>query len=376
MDYTLGGFYFDENSIYGTHQDLWYAAGPGNLDFLGQDPIPAHDKAGFLHTVWHLFDRFDLTAGVRYTSQDKDYTYTRVNTTGGTGGGAALVGSLNGVTGTYAANRWDYRGNLSYRFTDDFMGYAQVSTGFKGGGVNPRPFFPFQAIKFNPETVTSYEVGIKTSWFDHKLRFNLDGYYSKYKDIQLALLNCSFLNPPGFPIPPALTPCALPFNAGDADIKGVELEIASHPFAGFEIDLSGSYLDFKYTSLSSYPTGVTLGMTTPYTPKYQGSAGIEYHFDLGGAGSITPRLDASARSEIYTNAVNGPNNRVAGYTLYNARIVWKPAKDDWQVALEALNLGNKLYYLNVFDLSAVGAGSVAGTPGQPFQIAVEVKHTM
>jgi iron complex outermembrane receptor protein len=372
VDYTLGGFYFRENTIYGTHQDLWYAAGPGVLDFVGDDPVLAHDKAGFLHTDWHLTKQLDLIGAVRYTKQDKDYTYVRVNPEGGLGGGAALVSGLNGFTGTYSGSKVDYRGDLDFHLTDDLMAYAQVSTGFKGGGVNPRPFFTFQAIGFNPETVTNYEVGIKSTWFDHQLRANIDGYFANYKDIQLALLNCDFLNPPGFP--PGL-PCALPFNAGNAHIKGVELELEAHPFAGLEIDASGSYLDFNYTSLSSYPTGVTLGMTTPFTPKWQGSAGVQYHIPLGAWGTITPRLDANTRSEVWTNAVNGPLNRIGGYTVYNARITAKPEKGDWEFSLEALNLTDKFYYVNVFDLTGAGGGSVTGTPNPPLEVALEIKHT-
>jgi iron complex outermembrane recepter protein len=374
LDYTLGGFYFNERSVYGTHQDLWYAAGPGALDFLGNDPVPAHDRAGFLHTVWHLLPKLDFTAAVRYTSQNKDYTYSRTNPEGGTGGSAALVGPLNGFTGTYSDSKVDYRGDIDFHFTDDVMAYAQVSTGFKGGGVNPRPFFTFQAVKFNPETVTNYEVGIKSSWFEHTLRANLDGYFANYRDIQLALLNCSFLNPP--PLAGIPLPCALPFNAGNAHIKGIELELEEHPWAGLQIDVSGSYLDFNYTSLSSYPTGVTLGMTTPFTPKWQGSAGIQYHIPMADLGSFTPRVDVNSRSQIYTNSVNGPLNLIGGYTILNARFTWQPMKDNWNVALEALNLGGKTYFLNKFDLTGAGGGTVTGTPAPPREIALEVKHTM
>jgi iron complex outermembrane receptor protein len=374
LDYTLGGFYFRQLSVYGTHQDLWYAAGPGGLDFLGQDPIPAHDRAGFLHTIWHLASKLDLTADVRYTTQDKDYTYSRLNPQGGTGGSAALVGPLNGFTGHYSASKVDYRGDIDFHFTDDVMGYAQVTTGFKGGGVNPRPFFTFQAVHFNPETVRNYEVGIKSAWLNHTLLVNLDGYFADYKDIQLTLLSCPFLNPP--PLAGAPLPCALPFNAGKGHIKGVELEFEEHPFAGLEINGSASYLNFNYTSLSSYPTGVNLEMRPPFTAKWQGSLGIQYRIEAGDLGSLTPRFDANTRSDIYTNPVNSPLNHIGGYTILNGRLTWQPKKDNWQVSLEALNLGGKFYYLNKFDLTGAGAGTVTGTPAPPREVAIEVKHTM
>ncbi len=371
LDYTIGGFYFNELTTYGTHQDLWYAVFPGALDFLGDDPVSAKDKAGFLQTVWHLTDKLNFIAGVRYTSQSKDYTYVRVNPEGGTAGSAFLVGGLNGVTGRYSADKTDYRADIDYQWTDSLMTYAEVSTGFKGGGVNPRPFYAFQAVPFQPETVTTYEVGIKSQWFNNTLRANLDGYYSQYKEIQLALLNCDFLNPPGFPPD---QPCALPFNAGDADIKGIELEVEEH-LGGLEIDASGDYLDFKYTSIvNPPPTGVTLGMVTPFTPEWQGHAGIQYRIPLGSWGTVTPRLDADMRTEVWSGAVNAPTNHIGGYTLYNARVTWKPDQGNWEASLLALNLTDHFYYLNVFDLTGAGAGSVTGTPGPPLEVAIEIKH--
>ena len=374
LDYTLGGFYFDEITVYGSHEDLWFAAGPGVLNFLSSDPVPARDEAAFLHTVWHVTDKLNLIAGVRQTLQSKDYTYVRVNPEGGTGGSASLVGSLTGVTGHYSASKTDYRADLDYQWTDKLMTYAQISTGFKGGGVNPRPFFAFQAVPFPPETVTTYETGIKSEWFNSRVRLNLDGYYSKYNDIQLTLMNCGFLNPPGFAIPPAATPCLLPYNTGDANIKGVELEVQARPVAGLEIGASGTYLSFKYASLSGL-TGVTPLMTTPFTPEWQGLLSVQYRIPMGSNGSITPRLDATLRTDIYTNAVNAPTNHLGGYTLYNAHITWKPEQGNWEASVLAKNLTNHFYYLNSSATSpALVAGPSRATPAAPLEVALEIKH--
>jgi iron complex outermembrane recepter protein len=317
--------------------------------------------------------KLDFTVGLRYTSQDKDYHYVRLNPQGTTGGSASLVSGLNGVTGHYSGNRFDYRGNISYHLTDQVMAYGQVSTGFKGGGVNPRPFYQPQAIHFNPETLTNYELGFKSSWLDNRVRFNIDGYFSQYRDIQLALLNCGFI--PGIGTQFG-SPCALPYNAGDAHVKGVEVETQAR-FGGFQFDMSGSYIDFKYVYLNPN-SGVTPGMITPFTPKWQGNAGVQYTVTMpfGGGPSLTGRLDASTRSQVYTNAINDNYNRIAGYTTYNAHLVWDSPKSDWQVILQALNLTGKRYFLNVFDLAAAGGGSVAANPGPPMELDIGVKHSL
>ena len=405
MNYTLGGYFFRELSTYASHQDLWYAtaggepnfgfppflglvepAGPlpvgfynGELDFIQDDPVLAHDRAGYLHTVWHLTGKLDLTLGARYTSQDKTYNYVRVNPEGGTNGSAALVGSLNGIVGNYYMNRWDYRADVDYRFTSALMAYAQVSTGFKGGGVNPRPFFAAQAIPFKPETLTNYEIGVKSQWFDNHLRANLDGYFAQYRSIQETLLNCGDIA--GIPADFG-APCALPFNAGSAHEKGVEFETQGQ-WGGFEFDGTMSYLNFEYVSLYGYDaltgvnpvSGITPDMVTPFTSKWQGGVGVQYTWPIGNAGAITARVDGSTRSGFYSSALNTSLNHIGGYTFYNAHLTYQPSAADWQATLQVLNFTDKFYYLNSFDLTQADGASVVGTPAPPVEIDLELKYT-
>ncbi|MGH8148997.1 MAG: TonB-dependent receptor [Steroidobacteraceae bacterium] len=378
LDYTIGGFYFRELSVYGTHQDLDYVGAEegfpvGAFDFLGQDPILAHDKAGFIHTDWHLTKALDLILGGRYTSQDKSYTYTRESPTGVSVGPstAFAVASLNGVVGNYSASRVDYRADLDYHWTQAIMTYAEVSTGFKGGGVNPRPFNPAQALHFNPETLTNYEIGLKSTWFDNHLRANLDAYFGQYRDVQLALLNCSGVE--GIPAGDGI-PCALPFNAGDAHQKGVEFETEAH-LGGLQLDGSLSYLNFKFSSL--YPgTGVTSSMVPPFTPEWSGNMGAQYTVPVGAAGALTARVEANTRSEVWTESPNAPTNRIGGYTTFNAHVSWDNTAQNWQIMVQALNFTDKRYMVNIFDLTGAGAGSVVGSPSPPLEVDLEIKHTM
>ena len=74
------------------------------------------------------------------------------------------MAGLDGLSGTYKGERIDYRLGVSYRWNEDLMTYAQVSTGYKGGGVNPTPYVPDQAVPFGPEKLTTYEVGVKSDF--------------------------------------------------------------------------------------------------------------------------------------------------------------------------------------------------------------------
>ena len=364
LEYTLGGFYMDQRSVYATQQMLRYA---GLSPFIGDDPVNADTKAAFAHLAWTPIDPLTLTAGIRYTDEHKDYTYTRLTPDGDI---HPQLGALNGVTGVYDHNRVDYRLNAMYKITPDVSVYAQWSTGFKGGGINPRPFYAQQVLPFGPETLESYEVGLKTELFDRKVRFNTAAFYSNYKGIQLALSNCPQAGA-GFAVP-----CALPANAGDAHVKGFEVETTIRPVAGFLIDGSASYTDFNYVGSSLDPaSGILPDMVSVYTPKWKWSVGAQYEVPLGSAGSITPRIDAAYQSAVYTNAVNGPTNRIAPYTVANARITWKNESNDLEVGLEVTNLFDKYYYQTLFDLTRAGAGFVTGLPGRPREWAVSVKKT-
>lgn len=359
VDYTVGGYYFDQLTTYPTHQVLTYA---GNLEFLGNDPVSASTYAGFANGSWHVTDALNINLGARYTKEKKDYTYSRLNVDGTPHG---FLGSLTGKVGHYEGSKVDYRINADYRWNDQLMTYASVSTGFKGGGTNPRPFFSTQVQPFGKENVTAYEVGAKSDFLDRKVRLNLSAFFNKFKDIQLTRLTCPEFSPPGLGFL-----CALPTNGGDADIKGVELEAELHPVAGLSIDASVSALDFKYTKTRA-DVGIPVGATAPGTIKSKWSAGIQYEIPFAN-GSITPRLDASYQGEFYTNVVTAASNRVDGYTLANARVTWRNADGKWEAALLASNLLDKLYYISVFDLLS-SSGSKYGTPGAPREFSLQVK---
>jgi iron complex outermembrane recepter protein len=378
LDYTLGAFYIDEYTGHDARVDLGYVG----FDFIhGPDPVDAKTSAVFAHGILHVTDRFDVSLGVRYNEDEKDYTYLRKNPDGsaiqpcigppGTPGNPpnCLIASLNGVSSRFEGTRTDYRAALSFRWTDNLMTYAQYSTGYKGGGVNPRPFYGVQAITFEPETLEAIEVGLKSQFFNDRLRVNAALFANEYNDIQLTLNDCTALFGPVNGVP-----CLAIANAGDADVKGGELEIDWVPVEGMQIDASFSYLDFEMTRISP-DTGLDLNRVTPYTPENKWSVGAQYRIEMGGAGSITPRVDANYQSKLYTGVENTVLGRVEDYTLLNARIVWDSANEDWQAALECQNLTDELYYVSKNDGIASFSGMVYGAPGMPRTYQFSLKRS-
>ena len=365
---TLGGLYFEQKSHYGGRVDLETS----RLDFLESDDIPGNTKAVFGNADWAITQAFSLIAGVRYTEQSKTFVYGRDPVPGNTqwaGLAPPAVRGLDGLSAKYEGNKTDYRVAAQYRWMPELMTYVQVATGFKGGGVNPRPFFPQQAVPHQPETLTAYEAGAKADLFNNRVRINGAVFLNKYENILFTVNNCPF---PG--VPPA--PCALPLNAGKANVKGAELETDLRLFGGFSLDASASYLDFDYTEISAaaLASGILKSMTSPFSPKTKYAAGAQYLFKLGGLGSITPRVDWSYQSAYHSGAINSRYNRVPNYHTTNARITWRSADDKWDASLEGTNLTNEVYYLGFFDNQGSTQSTLAA-PAPPRQWAVSFRRS-
>jgi iron complex outermembrane recepter protein len=367
FDYTVGGFLLNQVTTYPTHQVLDYIAPGLNFEFLGDDPIHEKDYAGFADVTWHILEALTLRAGARYTHQEKDYTYNRYNpATIGGGDSVFFPPGFSGTRGEFSGGKTDYRVNLDYRWTPEIMTYASVSTGFKGGGSNPRPFVATQVVPFGPETLTNYEIGAKSDWFDHTLRFNIAAFYGKYKDIQLVLLSC-----PQFSGGSTATPCAAPVNGGDANIYGVEVE-AAYRYEGLSLEVSASHQHFEYTEVNA-ATGVTLGSTEPGFQPTKWSLGAQYDARIPNGGTITPRLDFIYSSGYQTIAVADAFSYLAGYHELNGRLTYKPESNKWEASVVGTNLGGKVWYTQEFDLYSQ-SGSDYGIPTAPRTVWAEFKR--
>lgn len=384
-DFTIGGYYNDQRSVYLTQQDIRYIVPIGvpalYLQFQGNDPVNADSLAAFGTLILHPSDAMNITAGVRITDEHKDYTFRRTQFDGSVLNDIFGVGALdNGGQGTkaiYNGNKFDWRLSVDYRFSPEFLAYATVSTGFKGGGNTARPFTTQQAVNgiFAPETLTAYEAGIKTDLLGRTVRFNVSGFYNDYTDIQLPIADCALLD--GFPIGQDPFPCAAVQNAGDGKMWGVEAELFAEPVYGLNIDAAVSWIDGKWTSLDQVVgNSIQIGDDI-VTPKWKWSLGVQYEADLGNAGSLTPRFDLAYQSKVAigrTTSATADEAYFPGRTLGNARLTWKNAGEDLAVSLEVSNVFDKYYYGNIpFDALYNFVGTAYANVGRPREWALSVK---
>ena len=208
LDYTVGGIFFDQNTIYASREDSPFA-GFGTpteptFDFLQNDPTHLKTKAGFANGALHLLPGLTINAGVRYTKEDKTYTFERLQIDGVTPYYPLSnpANPLNGKVGAYDGSHIDYRADIDYQWTPSIMTYVSWSTGFKGGGITPRPYYPQQVTGFGQETLKSSEAGLKSQWFDNRLRANLAVFYEDYYGYQaMANLPQFCVDTSGKPLP-------------------------------------------------------------------------------------------------------------------------------------------------------------------------------
>ena len=368
LDWTAGLFYYNADGTSGGRVVIpaGLAVGGGGLgfDIFFRDPVKTESKSAFLHTNWSLTDALSATGAVRYTDDSKDFTFNRWDITGAP---YFILPGLVNYKVKYSGTRFDYRAGLDYRWNEALMTYAQVSTGYKGGGVNPRPFFSTQALPYDPETLTAFEVGFKSQFLDRRVSLNAAAFINKYKDFQATLLSCPSLSPS------PTSPCTQSTNVGDADIKGIEAELVVRPDNGLQLDLSVGLLDFQYKKVNPI-TSITLGMTNVYTPDFTASGGLGYAIEMGDFGQLTPRIDYGYRSKIQTEAVNSSATQLDGRAVADAKLTWNNPKRSWDASLSVTNLTDKFYYESQFGRPKPPYFSATGRPGRPREWMLMVRR--
>lgn len=378
VHFTVGGIWYDAATrpLSRIHTPFSGFGPPGfpTFSFLNDDTADVTVKAGFANVGWDITSALTIEGGFRITDEQKDYTFGRLNPDG-QGDYLPLsnpTNPLTGFTGTYADTVDDYRVALSYKLTDDVMTYAQYATGHKGGGISPRPYSYQQIRPFGAEKLNNAEVGFKTDLFGRKLRLNGSVFHMDYKGYQGIPTVC--VGDDGNPLPvnaggvPGL--CGQYLNLADAKVKGFELETLIRPLAGFSIDGALSYVDFEFGKPRYATNDVRAGSSRPGIGKWKWSAGLQYAFQIGNAGTLTPRVDISHTPGYCGNFACDPNAKVEQYTLTNARLTYDTKDGNWSVALEGTNIADKYYYLNKFQ----NVWYTTGQPGRPAEYAITIRR--
>jgi iron complex outermembrane receptor protein len=346
LDWTGGAYYYHGYSYNGGYVDVDFA----HFGFSQANDSKLTDKSVFAHVDYKVGD-VGIEAGLRYTKENKSVTINEFVLPISAG-----IPFVPPDTGTTDLSRVDPKIGVRYNFTPDLMVYADYSTGFKSGGINPRPTSPATTgIPFGAEKVQAYEVGFKSEWLNHTLRSNTALFLSNYDDFQIQGETGSgnFI---------LIVETAI----GKARIYGVEEELQWEPLKGLNVNLSGGWLEFNTLSLGSSSNcncgGPGLDTQPPGVPKVTANAGLQYELPIGSSGSLTPRLDYNYKSLVWNDSPNSsptnassPSpfpNATPAIGLLDAQLTWRSTpqgtdgRGDWSVRAQVKNVTNKFYYQN------------------------------
>ncbi|MCP5433130.1 MAG: TonB-dependent receptor [Alphaproteobacteria bacterium] len=341
----LAGIYYFNYDISGYQRRQTSAAGPRPPVFFG---LQTESWAAFASLDVPITDRWSFSGGLRYTADDKDYALFNSDF------GVVFNKSTAGEAATRSDDNLSFDARLAYRPAPGHLVYAGIARGFKGGTFNVG-FTPISAdaIPVEPERLTSYEVGLKSAFFDERLRLDLSGFRYDYADSQAFQFDGRTLS-------------ATTFNR-DAEIWGAELEASAAPAEGLDLRLVGAWLDATLKDVElpgpSFLGGIVVDRRMPLAPRWSWTGLVRYAFPLSWGGSIALQGDVAYKSEQYFDAFNSPSHREDAYAVGNARVSWLSPDKKLELAVWAENIWDTEYRTYAFDLSFLGlATDVWGKP--------------
>ncbi len=293
---------------------------------------------------YHVTDALSLTAGLRYTYEKKSFDRIQ-EFFAATSPVPPPLGTGLRITDVKTGDNWSSLSpklGLDYKVSDDVMAYASAARGFKSGGFDGRSNNPAQAVAYDPETMWSYEVGLKSSLLDRRITLNLAGFYNDYKDLQLSSFVADSTG--GF--------AALFTNAGAATTKGLELEMTARATQDLTLSATAAWLDAQYDEYKG-PGGADIAhLRTPVnSPEWSFRMGANWQREVGDAGRVIVDGDLSYRSKTYPTVSSSEVLAQSGYALLNAQIAFQTADEHWTGTFGVRNITDKRYVSHGFDLS-------------------------
>ena len=281
----VAGLYYFQSTYALDSQDVYIAdatRNPANLVDTFNAGQTAKSYAIFAETYWKLGENTRLTLGGRYTHETKDFHVVKPAPY------TVPAFSCPDPASTYAPcrnphlsfNRFTPRVSIDHNFTPDVMAYASWSRGFRSGGWNGRPGSLPQTIgPYQPETVDSYEGGLRTKFDDGKALFNVTVFQTDYSNKQEDQIRSNPLNPS--------STITFVENAGKARFRGLEAEMQYRPVPPLHFFGSLGYLEAKYLKfIDGTGADVSANKQLRYAPKWNASFGGDYTFELGGGNSL------------------------------------------------------------------------------------------
>ncbi|MDC0598701.1 TonB-dependent receptor [Gammaproteobacteria bacterium] len=359
----------------------------------------------FAQASWDIADNLRLTAGGRYTEEDKEAirrmdildtatgavtlnpvtplvylgafdVYTAQALALPTPGGIIPLPGHN-LSGSRSENSFTPLINLQWDVMDNTMLYASATQGFKAGGFDARANNPF-SFEFEEEETTSFEFGSKSILADGAVELNVAIFFTDYDALQISQFDGT-----------------LGFNVGNAEnteVKGIEIDGRWAATDNLTVSYAFSHLDFEFTDFENgncynrqVPDGIVVngvalcdysGSTGQYTPENNLNLSFDYFRDLGNGIDFISNLSLNYIDDQNVHDTLDPNFTIDSVTKINLRVGLQT--ETWKVALIGKNLSDEdvLTYVGNVPLSAAtfGTNTFYGFVDRPMQVALEAGY--
>jgi len=369
LDWIGGLYYFNEQGHDGLPTGATLNLFPLSQTLNIQDGQALNKSVGaFGQVTYAVMDNLKFTAGIRYT-KDKRQLISRNRNNFPPNEQCLIAASLVDVPGvcrvtlpvkTFSYKPWTL--GVDWTPVTDTLVYGKISRGFRAGGYNLRGTSAVTLDTFGPESAMSYEVGVKSSLLDRRLRVNAAVFDVEYHDIQVVRQ---------VPTGIGLATANRVDNAARARIRGGELEVQAVVTESLKLSMSGSYTDPKYTA-------VLPGAAVQLTDRFLGvakktlSLAADYHLDAPmGATDLHAEYDWRSRVWYSQNLVGSQ----PAYGIVNGTIAFHPSSND-KLSFQAYgrNLLGKKYYDRVLDQTTNAIGIAIGVQAAPRMYGISANY--
>lgn len=363
FSFVAGLFYYDF-SIHDVQNQAFYGVPvPGSSNYPRRNTVnnTLRNIAAFGEVTYRFTPQFRIIAGVRQSNDRVTGNFDRARTGPDSGVVPATVPIFSFTPKPINYNATSYRVGAQFDVAPAIMIYGTASRGYKAPGFNLTQSLTPGAIvndaRVEAEIVKSYEIGIKSQFFDRRLTINIAAFDSTFSNFQTTV---------GLPVSP---PVFVIQNAGALKSTGVEFEIAARPVNGLTLGVNGAYIDARYTDFNNaacYPNQPTLPAGSPLqpgfcvggfqtlndfplaqSPKWSFNLSARYERALGDGWKGFVGANYSYRGKTWYEANRNPKEVQDAYGFLNLSAGVGPADGHWSVSVYARNVTGENFVARV-----------------------------
>lgn len=340
LNYVTGLYYFEEAGY--VHDFVPFEGFLYIYDF--QNDVNNKNEAAFFHADYQVTDQLGVTVGGRYTDVQEEFIGGQGDLNNFPVGGGTPLRYFPPGDNSQSWHIFDPTVGVQYHINNDVMTYLSWGKGFKAGGWTTRLSQVITSgtqAEFSPEYTKTWELGLKSTWLNQHLRANAALFYTDYTGIQLNIQE---------------GPSPVYQNAGNAKIKGGELELQGVLGHGLSVNFSGSYIDAYYTYVNPFTripqyaladgTVVAenpLSARLPKTPKYKMALFPQYDYTLPNEATVRVIGDFTYTAQMYNDALNTPLLRRPATRMVDGAIHYISPTNLYDLAFGGTNLTNQRY---------------------------------